>query len=143
MRTLVFSLSFGALAACTATTDKDTGDTAVDTGDTSTDTDTDTDTGTEDVVSSCNWPTVGLCFEFVNYANSDIWCDGIASEYGFTTEHAVAPCSTDGVVGTCDIAADAAPDDDFDFDSTAYYYESSFTAEEADEACLSAGGSPA
>jgi hypothetical protein len=133
MTKFVFTLAAAALVGCTATTDKDTGDTAVDTA---VDTDTDTDTAVEDVVTSCDWPEFSICFEFVNYADSQAWCDDKGVKYETTAVHADAGCAA-GAVATCDIPTGG---EDFPAPATAYYYDPEYTVETANAACDSAGG---
>jgi hypothetical protein len=135
MTKFIFTLAAAALVGCTATTDKDTGDTAVDTA-VDTDTDTDTDTAVEDVVTSCDWPEFGICFEFVNYADSQAWCDDKGVKYETTAVHADAGCAA-GAVATCDIPTGG---EDFPAPATAYYYDPDYTVETANAACDSAGG---
>lgn len=137
MRHILIFAALSSLVGC-ADGEKDTA--ADDTGTTDSGT---TDTGTTaDVISSCNWGDVGLCYEYLNWSGTEAWCSDMATLYGFETSYAISSCGA-GSVGSCSLAADAAMDDDIEFDTTAYYYAPDFAdAAAADAACTSAGGTP-
>jgi hypothetical protein len=83
-------------------------------------------------VDSCDWPDIGICFEFDGYDDTEAWCADIGSAYGFATTYSSAGCPlTDG---ECALPAGG----DFPVPVTAYFYD--YSAAEAISACESSGG---
>ncbi|MEN9785152.1 MAG: hypothetical protein RLZZ299_416 [Pseudomonadota bacterium] len=134
------------LAACTG--GKDSADTGAESTATATatatatetatgsDTGTGTGTGTADVVTSCNVPSINICFEFVNAANVETECAAFATAYSMTATYAAEGCPTDGrLAGSCSVPA--SDDSDFSSELTAYYYTG---ATDTAAMCAGAGG---
>lgn len=110
--------------------------------DDSADTDDTGDTGeggSEDTsgIDSCDWPEIGICFEFVDYDDTEGWCESIGTMYGVAVKYLSEPCATDWV-GACALPATG----DFPVESIAYYYPPIFDPGSADATCASAGGDP-
>jgi hypothetical protein len=83
-------------------------------------------------VDSCDWPDIGICFEFEGYDDTEGWCADIGSAYSIATSYSSEGCPlTDG---ECALPAGG----DFPEPVTAYYYD--FSATDAESACESSGG---
>ena len=136
------------LAACTGGKDSaDTGSetatataTATATGsETATATDTATDTATAtDTYSSCNVPSIHICFEFVNATTVEAECAAFGTAYSMTATYAAEACPTEGrIAGSCAVPGGTGDDHDFTADLTAFYYTGATNAETM---CSGAGG---
>ena len=125
----VFALLFA--FACNGDKTGGTGDTST-TGGTDTDTTDTTDTTNPPHIDSCDWGSIGLCYEFVDFGGTEDWCNG---EYTATGEHTYvdAPCPS-GADASCEL--DAIPSAGNE-PGTAYYYD--FPGD-AEQACTESGG---
>ena len=93
------------------------------------------ETGQTESVTSCDWPDLGLCYEYVDYAGTEAWCGDMAQKYGIATNFFEGSCAPDSVASCAlDIGGD------LDAAATAFYY-ASFGGDPA-SACTSAGGLP-
>jgi hypothetical protein len=88
-------------------------------------------------IDSCDWPDIGICFEFVDYDDTEGWCEAIGAMYGVSVRYLPDPCATDWV-GACALPAEG----DLPVESIAYYYPPGFDPASAEATCMSAGGAP-
>lgn len=86
-------------------------------------------------IESCDWPGLGICFEFADEPEIDLWCEELGMAYGIETVYGDRGCAA-GAVGLCEGLTGG------DFGTllaTAYFYPA--FASDPRASCDDAGGS--